>query len=285
MAITKTYHNGSFPSDAEVTIEFEGRVVSVDQVTERRNWSDTLDYSDWRMTDCTIATVYLGRYGAKNAYDRYDAATMPRERYEALVADKRRSPIVELPAHERFLKVDVTNMWSWRTGMVDAATVDADDTTYPELNHDYAEYMAHLANERKAAEARKRAREAALEAERTREEENRPVIGKKMIVARGRKVKVGTVGTVAFVRDGSVLLKPDATWTDRKVGGVWVQAHNLELRRPCTAHEDCAASPELGEACAGQKHIHLLNEALTSLTEKLWVIGWGLPPSGPKATP
>lgn len=284
MAITTTYGNPR-NGDQVTTVNFEGRVVSVDNVTERRNWSDTLDYSDWRMTDCTIATVYLGRYGAKDAYDRYDAATMPRERYEALVADKRRSPLVELPAHERFLKVDVTNMWSWRTGKVDAATVDADEATYPELNHDYAEYMAHIANERKAAEARERAREAALQAARIREEEDRPVVGKKMIVARGRKVKVGTVGTVAFVRDGSVLLKPDATWTDRKVGGVWVQAHNLELRRPCTAHEDCAASPELGEACAGQKHIHLLNEALTSLTEKLWVNRWGLPPSGLRATP
>jgi hypothetical protein len=284
MAITTTYGNPRY-GDQVTTVNFEGRVVSVDQVNERRNWSDTLDYSDWRMTDCTIATVYLGRYGAKDAYDRYDAATMPPERYEALVADKRRSPLVELPAHERFLKVDVTNMWSWRTGKVDAATVDADDTTYPELNHDYAEYMAHIANERKRDEERRRAREEAELAERIREEENRPVIGKKMIVARGRKVKVGTVGTVAFVRDGSVLLKPDATYTDRKVGGVWVQAHNLELRRPCTAHEDCAASPELGEACVGQKHIHLLNWAHQSLTEKLWVIGWGLPPSGLRATP
>lgn len=284
MAITTTYGN---PRNGEsvTTVNFEGRVVAVKNVTERRNWSDTLDYSDWRMTDCTIATVYLGRYGAKDAYDRYDAATMPRERYEALVADKRWSPIVELPVHERFMDVDVTNMWSWRTGKVDVAVADADDATYPELNRDYAEYMAHIANERKRDEERRRAREEAELAERIREEENRPVIGKKMIVARGRKVKVGTVGTVAFVRDGSVLLKLDATYTDRKVGGVWVQAHNLELRRPCTVHDDCAVSPELGEACASQKHIHLLNEALTSLTEKLWVIGWGLPPSGPRATP
>lgn len=284
MAITTTYRN-PYAGVLELTVNFEGRVVSVDRVTERRNWSDTLDYNDWRMTDCTIATVYLGRYGAKNAYDRYDAATMPPERYEALVADKRRSPLVELPVHERFLQVDVTNMWSWRTGKVDAAYVDADDATYPEINRDYTEYLAHLANERKRDEERQRAREAALQAERTREEEDRPVVGKQMVVARGRKVKVGTVGTVAFVRDGSVLLKPDATWTDRKVGGVWVQAHNLKLRRPCTAHEDCAASPELGAACAGQKHIHLLNEAHQGLTEKLWVNGWGLPPSGLKATP
>lgn len=280
MAITTTY--GPPPSTS--VSHFEGRVVSVDRVQERRNWSDTLDYSDWRLTDCTVATVYLGSRGAADAYDRYDAATMPPERYEAMVADKRWSPIVDLPAHERFMKVDATNIFAWRTGAVVTATVDADDDANPTLNADYAEYMAHIANERKRDEERRRAREEAELAERIREEENRPVIGKKMIVARGRKVKVGTVGTVAFVRDGSVLLKPDATYTDRKVGGVWVQAHNLELRRPCTAHEDCAASVELGAACAGQKHIHLLNEAHQGLTEKLWVNGWGLPPSGPKAT-
>jgi hypothetical protein len=74
MAITTTYGNPRY-GDQVTTVNFEGRVVSVDQVNERRNWSDTLDYSDWRMTDCTIATVYLGRYGAKDAYDRYDAAT------------------------------------------------------------------------------------------------------------------------------------------------------------------------------------------------------------------
>lgn len=257
MAITTTYGNSLSGYSTPTSVNFEGRVVAVERIQERRNWSDTLDYSDWRLTDCTIATVYLGRYGAKDPYDRYDAATMPRERYEALVADKRKSPIVELPVHERFMKVDMTNLFVRRGVGYVTGEVDADEATYPELNADYAEYMAHLANERKCLEERRRAREAADAAARIREEEDHPAVGKQMIVARGRKVKVGTTGTVAFVRDGSVLLKPDATWTDRKVGGVWVQAHNLELRRPCTAHEDCAASPELGAACAAQGFIHL----------------------------
>lgn len=71
------------------------------------------------------------------------------------------------------------------------------------------------------------------EARKTRleEERNRPAKGKRMEVFRGRKVPLGTVGTVAYVSgSGSVLLKDDAKWQDRKADGVWVDPRNLRAR-------------------------------------------------------
>jgi hypothetical protein len=111
-----------------------------------------------------------------------------------------------------------------------------------------------------AAEAHAKREAARLEAEKRREED-RVVVGKPMVVVRGRKVKVGTAGTVAYLREGrygwSALLKPDGAWRDRAVDGVWVDARNLSARRPCTKHPDCVECPELGEACAAESMILL----------------------------
>lgn len=52
-----------------------------------------------------------------------------------------------------------------------------------------------------------------------------------MIVAKGRKVPLGTVGTVAYISSsGSVLLKADSEWQDRKAQGTWVSGANLRAR-------------------------------------------------------
>lgn len=62
-------------------------------------------------------------------------------------------------------------------------------------------------------------------------ERNRPVKGKKMVVAKGRKVPVGFQGTVSYVSGSSnVLLKKDDEWEDRQAPGVWVHASNLKAR-------------------------------------------------------
>lgn len=53
-----------------------------------------------------------------------------------------------------------------------------------------------------------------------------PTKGKRMKVLKGRD-HVGYEGTVAFVREGRVLLKPDASWQDRRTDGVWVRDINL----------------------------------------------------------
>lgn len=65
--------------------------------------------------------------------------------------------------------------------------------------------------------------------EATERARNIPRVGKKMKVVKGRD-HVGTEGTVAFVRDGRVLLKDDASWQDRKADGVWVRDTNLQAR-------------------------------------------------------
>lgn len=59
-------------------------------------------------------------------------------------------------------------------------------------------------------------------------ERNRPVVGKRMIVMKGRKVPVGSEGTVAYIKDGDILLKPHDSWRDRKANGVWVRGEYLK---------------------------------------------------------
>ena len=51
---------GSYVDGAPV-MEHAGRVVAVERFYEHRNFSDTLDYSDWRWHWATKALVYVGR--------------------------------------------------------------------------------------------------------------------------------------------------------------------------------------------------------------------------------
>ena len=85
-------------------------------------------------------------------------------------------------------------------------------------------------HDRKLEEAQ-RARDEAARKFRAEEERNRPVKGKPMVVFKGRKVPIGTTGTVAFVSDsGRALLKADHEWQDRKAQGTWVPCANLRAR-------------------------------------------------------
>lgn len=60
-------------------------------------------------------------------------------------------------------------------------------------------------------------------------EKNRPVIGKRMVVVKGKKAPLGFQGTVAYVSgSNSVLLKADHEWKDRKAQGTWVPSYNLK---------------------------------------------------------
>lgn len=99
------------------------------------------------------------------------------------------------------------------------AVVDATSESLAAFHAHQAELVA----------AQRRRDEAALEKHRETER-NRPAVGKRMTVCKGRKVPIGTEGTVAYLRDDSVLLKPDAAWQDRATQGVWVKAHNLKAR-------------------------------------------------------
>ncbi|MBM3301367.1 MAG: hypothetical protein FJY85_15615, partial [Deltaproteobacteria bacterium] len=54
---------GYSPPVANFQVLFPNRVVRVQRMTEERNWSDTLDYSDWRSTNVVYALVWLGTHG------------------------------------------------------------------------------------------------------------------------------------------------------------------------------------------------------------------------------
>lgn len=94
-----------------------------------------------------------------------------------------------------------------------------------------AECLAIKAKHDAALLAAQEARDAVMLQARIEAERNRPVKGKKMVVTRGRKVPLGTVGTVAYVSaSGGVLLKGDDVWQDRLASGFWVDAKNLKAR-------------------------------------------------------
>lgn len=57
----------------------------------------------------------------------------------------------------------------------------------------------------------------------------KPLKGDRVVVVRGRKVPIGTVGVVAFIHDdGSLLIKQPHDWEDRKAPGTWVVHRNVE---------------------------------------------------------
>lgn len=108
----------------EVETHFWGRVIRVEKVTENRNWSDTLDYSDWRTTTCTYALVYLGTHGVPAHRWSSDSPRMrPRTNLEPSSYDTPR----DLAPEERFAWIDCTNLFTDRTGYELRAEADTFD--------------------------------------------------------------------------------------------------------------------------------------------------------------
>lgn len=209
------YSDGCY-TPGPVTTSYVGRVISVEKEYVRRNHSDTLDYSDWRDTLCTYALVYEGRVAPAGSYDR---------NYRT-----RKVPEV-LDIQDRFRRIDCTNLFTWRGVNPVHGTADADMNADPEMAEDFAAWVAGQLLIAMVDWARRCTDAAAKKARIAQAEFNRPVVGKKMVVVNGRKVPKGTKGTVAYInREGSVLLKDDAGWQDRKVAGVWVNPQHLALR-------------------------------------------------------
>lgn len=200
----------------EVKREFVGRVLKVDHFKATRNVSDTLDYSDYQTVDCTQATVYVGR---RVAEAREHLMWIGAQRYQ---------PGEEIPLALRFTTVDCSNLFAWRGADLCTATVDADPNEDAEMAEDLAAYEAEMVRALEEQELAAAARYAAEKKAHEEAQKNAPVKGKKMVVYKGRKVPLGTVGIVAYVSgSGSVLLKDEACWQDRKADGVWVNAGNL----------------------------------------------------------
>jgi len=110
---TKRWTN--LPARTTTTVEYTGRVLRVEQREESRNHSETLDYSDWRHTTCTYATVWLGEHGIPGLrlpsqeliYGRHGIAR-------------------DLDIHEQIAVIDCTNLFGWMDSSTVTAEVDTD---------------------------------------------------------------------------------------------------------------------------------------------------------------
>ena len=91
MAIIKSSESGKYRQH-----DYAGRVIEVVRFQERRNMSDTLDYTDWRIVDCVRALVWLGTEGHPGNYEW--------------------NPSRPLEFHEQFMWVDCSNHFSDRCG-------------------------------------------------------------------------------------------------------------------------------------------------------------------------
>jgi len=199
MAITKT-------DSTSITTEtfFRGRVLKVEKTIESRNWSDTLDYTDFRSTECTWALVYIGthgvaphtRVGRTITYHAPASWETPRD----------------LEAGERFAWVDCTNLFADRNGYRLAAEVDAMgdlliaggvENIYDQLAaweaHHKAVRDAHLAEQERIAARRAEEEKIRREREESRlaRKQAKDAIGK--AVAEALLPRIPTKGTVVTV--------------------------------------------------------------------------------------
>lgn len=159
MPITKTNYTNSY-NIASVDTLFAGRVIRIEQLTEIRNWSDTLDYTDMRSVTATYALVWLGthgvppeaRHGRPMTYSTPCSWHVPRD----------------LEFHEQFAWIDCTNMFVDRNGYALKAEVDGDHGMFGEPLM-WANLIAWEAYHKAVAE--KRAEELRIEQEARQAEE------------------------------------------------------------------------------------------------------------------
>lgn len=185
----------------------EHQVVAVRTGNRTRNCSDTLDYTDYQTVECTEALAYMGR--TWNGHGGF-------------------APTQERPVELRFEWIDCTNLFAWRGADHRSAQVDPRETWVPGMAEDLAAYEAAHAKLEAQRTADRIAHEEEAKKEREEAIKNAPAVGKKMQVAKGRKVPVGFVGVVSYISgSGSCLLKAEDVWQDRKANGTWVDARNL----------------------------------------------------------
>jgi hypothetical protein len=205
MAIRSTTFDQSSSKVSSQETHFLGRVVRISKVTETRNHSDTLDYSDYRSTKCTYALVYLGRHGVPP----YRGNGRPTAGIESGTREGR-----DLSVSERFAWVDCTGLFVWRGSPSLEAEVDSFDMQMlhggPEMLEDLAAWDGHekwlvakaaaeraASEEARAAEAAKRearAAKAAAKSEASRAAANAQLAS---LPSKGTTVTVnGFTGTV-----------------------------------------------------------------------------------------
>ena len=213
MAITKT-PNGWSHSPTAPSNHYVGRVIELKETTETRNWSDTMDYSDFRSTRCTYALVWLGTRNVPPTGTNPDFVTT--YVLDGDIPSYMAAKVRDLEFHEQFAWVDCTNIFSDRNGYGLVATVDANmaDGTEPLM---WANYMAweafHTAAraerarkaeaeqaERAKAAAAENAKKAAREAKKAAKEAESKAAAEALMAAtpaKGTRVTVnGFTGTV-----------------------------------------------------------------------------------------
>ena len=197
MAITKT-PNGWSHSPAAPSNHYVGRVIELKETTETRNWSDTMDYSDFRSTRCTYALVWLGTRNVPPTGTNLDFITT--YVLDGDIPSYMAAKVRDLEFHEQFAWVDCTNLFSDRNGYGLAATVDANmaDGTEPLM---WANYLAWKAYHEAARE--ERAQKAAAEAEERRKvheaEEAKKVARQAKKEAKEAAMKLEAEGRLATV--------------------------------------------------------------------------------------
>lgn len=153
---------------------FVGRVLRIEKTIERRNWSDTLDYSDHRDTDCTWALVWLGTHGIP-----------PRVGHRVVAGPERYSweTPCDLTIGEQYAWIDCTNLFADRNSFRLTPVVDTFDM---QLLHGGPEMIEGVA----AWEAFHAARiRAELEAIRVRDEARAAVIAAEAAKKAARQAK------------------------------------------------------------------------------------------------
>ena len=159
MPITKTNYTNSYNISSVDTL-FADRVIRIQQLSEIRNWSDTLDYTDMRSVTATYALVWLGTHGVPPEVRHGRPMT-----YSPPCSwDKPR----DLEFHEQFAWIDCTNMFVDRNGYALKVEVDGEYGMFGEALM-WANLVAWEAYHKAAAE--KRSEELRKEQEARRAEE------------------------------------------------------------------------------------------------------------------
>lgn len=166
MGITKRAKvYSSNPADYNMSVVetqlYTDRVVRIEKRVETRNWSDTLDYSDYRTTDCTYALVWLGTFGVppRNLTNGLRPTVSLLEGEQGWGSDQPRA----LEFFEQFAWIDCTNLNADLMVYTLTASEDRAYATYGEPLM-WANLIAYEAYQKAAANARaKVAADAELE--------------------------------------------------------------------------------------------------------------------------
>ena len=196
--ITRDYDN-NIDLESEV---FVGRVLRVEHTPETRNWSDTMDYTDYRTTNCTYALVWLGTHGIPPEHINTDR---PRAHWGSLRGAHEQLPdyltdkVRELEYFEQFAWVDCTNLHGDRmvsklvNAQTDAATFVSGDPLM------WANFIAWKSYQKAESDRRLNAAQVALEAARKEKEDREAVAAARAAKREAKAAATKVDAEAAFV--------------------------------------------------------------------------------------